>query len=142
MTFIQSTRLEQLHASQCRVLIIEDNLDQLSLLKDIIGILGFTAKTASNARHGIELARRFQPHIVICDIGLPDMSGIDVALAMRADDQLVGTRMIALSGYGSKENIDHCLEAGFDRFLLKPADVNTIEQTLTELLNAGEQCPA
>jgi CheY-like chemotaxis protein len=79
---------------------------------------------------GLARARELQPEVVFCDIGLPGMDGYEVARALRADDSLRGTLLVALSGYAMPEDLMRAKEAGFGRHLAKPAGPNQIEELL------------
>ena len=99
---------------------IEDNLDSGQSLADVLELGGHRAQVARDGRTGIEMARRLKPDVVLCDIGLPDMSGYDVARVLRADDALRSTRLIALTGYAQPEDRRRALEAGFEAHMPKP----------------------
>lgn len=115
-----------------RVLVIEDNPDLLFLIEDLVSILGYEVETASNAQAGVDLARSFQPSMIICDIGLPDMAGYEVARILRSEKALKDTYMVSMSGYGQWENIEESRDAGFNCHLVKPIDINTLDLLLTE----------
>lgn len=68
----------------------------------------------------MELARQVEPHVVLCDIGLPGMSGYEFAHAVRADAHLKEVRLIAVSGYGQDEDRQRARDSGFDQHLTKP----------------------
>jgi CheY-like chemotaxis protein len=68
--------------------------------------------------------------VVLCDLGLPEMDGYQVAAALRQDPAMAKTHLIALSGYGQEEDRRHCQEAGFDLHLVKPMDFEALAQVL------------
>jgi CheY-like chemotaxis protein len=78
----------------------------------------------------MELVRRVRPHIVFCDIGLPDLSGYEVARALRGDEALRATRLVALSGYAQPEDRERSREAGFDAHLAKPIGIDEVNAVL------------
>jgi two-component system CheB/CheR fusion protein len=78
----------------------------------------------------VQLARDHVPDVVLCDIGLPDMNGFDVATALRGDEATREVALIAISGYGRPEDRARCQAAGFDDHLTKPVDLRTIERTI------------
>jgi CheY-like chemotaxis protein len=88
-------------------------------------------QVAHNGVQGIEMAVDFRPEIVLCDIGLPGMSGWDVARALRAMPATAAGRLIAISGYGTADDRRQSLEAGFETHLTKPVDLDTLENLLT-----------
>ncbi|MBV9946573.1 MAG: response regulator, partial [Myxococcales bacterium] len=117
----------------CRVLVIEDNIDAADTLRDALTVAGHEARAAYDGPSGLEKAREFRPDVVICDIGLPGMSGYDVARAIRDDQSLGGqTYLMALSGYGSPEDVRRALEAGFQRHVVKPPDLDALEHLIAE----------
>ncbi len=124
------------HAGPLRVLIVEDNRDAAESLQLLLGLYGHEVVVAFDARAGLALARRFRPDVVVSDLGLPGgMSGYDLAAAIRADAELGGVSLVALSGYGRDEDRRKAHSAGFDRHLVKPVD----PAELSAALAAGHQ---
>lgn len=117
---------------QRRILIIEDNADMAELLRQLLVLLGQEVHVAGDGVEGIELARNVRPDLVICDIGLPELSGLDVALTMRADELFRATELVALSGYGLMEDRKKSAAAGFSKHLVKPVSMEDIEQLLAD----------
>ena len=103
-----------------RVLIIEDNADARESLRLRVELGNNEVRTAADAAEGLRIAETFDPHLVVCDIGLPDVDGYE--LVRRLKDTLAGrpTRFVALTGYGRVEDRDRALDSGFDAFLVKP----------------------
>jgi two-component system CheB/CheR fusion protein len=112
------------------ILIIEDNLDAGEILGEILEREGHRVRVARDGRSGLDLARKQPPEVVLCDIGLPDIDGYEVARAVRRDDALRGTRLVALSGYAQLEDRQRAREAGFDAYIAKPADIGELEREL------------
>jgi CheY-like chemotaxis protein len=106
--------------------VIEDNADAAEMLAGLLALDGHQVQVAKDGRSGLEIVRRVRPDIVFCDIGLPDMSGYDVARALRGDESLRRTRLVALSGYVQPEDRERSREAGFDVHLAKPPDIEAI----------------
>ena len=104
-----------------RVLVVDDNRDGAESLAEIVELLGHVADVAFDGPSALEKASANRPHVVLCDIGLPGMSGYEVAKALRASgaNQM---QLIALSGYAQAEDVKRALEAGFDSHLAKPCD--------------------
>jgi PAS domain S-box-containing protein len=113
------------------ILLIEDSVDGAQTLAEILELHGHEVRIARDGRSGIGLARELQPHVILCDIGLPDVDGFEVARTLRGDGTLRSTRLVALSGYAQPEDRQRAHEAGFDAHLAKPPDVE-------ELMNALE----
>ncbi|MBI5543503.1 MAG: response regulator, partial [Deltaproteobacteria bacterium] len=120
-----------------RVLVIEDNVDSAESLRDALELDGHQVQVSYDGPTGLAQAREFYPDIVLCDIGLPGMDGYEVARAMRRDEVLKGSYLVALSGYALPEDLQRAAEAGFDRHVSKPPSIEMLEQLLTESLPAA-----
>jgi len=116
-----------------KILIIDDNRDLAEIICELIGFLGYETESAHNGADGIAKARELQPDVIICDIGLPGISGYEVAKLIRKDADLQDTFLIALSGYAQPEDIEKSKEAGFDRHLAKPVSLETLQMFLNEV---------
>lgn len=113
-----------------RVLIIEDNKDLLETLGALIENEGYEVMLALSGGEGIAKAREFYPEVLICDIGLPDLNGYQVARAFKADEELKNVYLISLSGYVRPEDLRRSKEAGFQYQLAKPVDLEILKETL------------
>jgi PAS domain S-box-containing protein len=112
------------------VLVIEDNHDAAEALSTLLELEGHVVELAYDGPHGLARARESHPDIVICDIGLPDMSGLDVARAMRADPGLSPLTLVALTGYSQPEDVARAKEAGFDTHLAKPLELEVLREVI------------
>jgi DNA-binding response OmpR family regulator len=108
--------------TQMRVLVVEDNRDAAEILRSLLEVCGFQVSVAHTSQEGITAARKHQPHIVLCDIGLPDGDGYTVGSVLRQSSYTSEARLIAVTGHGLP--LDRCkaLAAGFDQHLVKPVD--------------------
>src|SRR6266568_3419018 len=113
-----------------RVLVIEDNPDSTETLCELLSLAGHEVEIAHDGSAGVEKALASRPDIVVCDIGLPGMSGYDVARAMRAEPSLAATLLVALTGYALPEDRRQALQAGFDHHLAKPVALEELESVL------------
>ncbi len=118
----ESPRAEQgaARAPRQRVLLVEDNVDGAAMLAESIRLLGHHVAVVHEGAGAVAAARAFQPHVVFCDIGLPDIDGYEVAAALRRDAQCHGIRLVALSGYATSRDRDRALAAGFEHHMAKP----------------------
>ncbi|HKP58278.1 MAG TPA: ATP-binding protein [Polyangiales bacterium] len=114
-----------------RVFVIEDNHDTADTIRDLIHLLGHEAQVAYDGRSALERARTFRPDLVICDLGLPQMDGFEVARAFRAEDSTRHAFLVALSGYARPEDVQRATDAGFDMHLAKPASVEQLKELIT-----------
>jgi two-component system CheB/CheR fusion protein len=113
-----------------RVLLIEDNRDAATSLARALSLRGHIVEVAHDGREGIHRAQAFNPDIVLCDLGLPDVDGYEVARQLRRDPALARTRLVALTGYALPEDAARARSAGFDTHLAKPANLDTLQQLL------------
>jgi CheY-like chemotaxis protein len=116
-----------------RVLVIEDNVDAAESLKEVLELSDHVVEIAGTGLEGLEKARAFRPDVVLCDIGLPEMDGFEVASAMRADPTFGSTALVALSGYAGPADVERASVAGFDRHLAKPVELDELERVMSEV---------
>jgi CheY-like chemotaxis protein len=105
-----------------RVLVVEDDRDTAETLRTLLGLCGYYVVVAHTSQQGIEAARKLEPHIVLCDIGLPDSDGYVVGSVLRQSGHSTAARLIALTAYGEPQHRLRALAAGFDQHLVKPVD--------------------
>jgi CheY-like chemotaxis protein/two-component sensor histidine kinase len=113
-----------------RVLVVEDGEDAAESLRTLLGLRGFDVAVARSGPEGVEAAGRLRPDAVVCDLGLPGMSGFEVARALRADPATASTLLICLSGYAQEEDRRKAREAGFDAHLAKGGDAGELFRAL------------
>jgi signal transduction histidine kinase len=109
-----------------RFLVVEDNEDGADLLAALLRARGYDVEIAVRGREALETMQAWSPDVVICDIGLPDIDGHEVARSIRADPRHAHVKLVALSGYGQDEDRRRSQEAGFDVHFTKPADVDAM----------------
>lgn len=112
-----------------RVLVIEDNVDVLAALRSKLELDGHSVSTAMDGIEGLTRLLRQQPEVSIVDIGLPGLTGYEVARHARAAGY--AGRLIALSGYGQERDRADALTAGFDGYLVKPVDPAQLRASLS-----------
>jgi CheY-like chemotaxis protein len=112
-----------------RVLVVDDNVDAAQSLADVLRMAGHVVEVAFDGPSAIEKVRLDPPDVVLCDLGLPGMSGYDVARRLRASGAN-GLQLIAVSGYAQPEDVKKAVEAGFDGHVAKPCDPDEIERLL------------
>ncbi len=113
-----------------RILVIEDNVDAADSLRDALTLAQHQVVVAYRGAAGLEVAREFKPDVVLCDIGLPEMDGYQIARAIRADEQLREVQLIALTGYALPQDLAKAKTAGFDQHLAKPLSIEKLEEAL------------
>ena len=121
-------------ARRCRrILVVDDNRDAAESLAVILRLSGHRVEVAYDGWQAIEAARALQPELVFLDIGLPGMSGHDVAREMKAIPALAGALLVALTGWGAEADRALSRAAGFDEHLTKPADPGDVERVVDRL---------
>lgn len=113
-----------------RILIVDDNVDAADLLDVLLCSFGHTTAVAHTGQEAIAEASTFRPEVVLLDIGLPDMTGYDLARALRRT--LPGITLIAISGWGQESDRERSREAGIDHHLVKPATAEQIHRAMRE----------
>ena len=116
-----------------QLLVVDDNRDAAETLAALLGIMGHTAPVAADGHQALRMIASLRPQIVFLDIGMPGMSGYEVAEKVRADPQCAGVRLVALTGWGGAADRARSSAAGFDAHLTKPATVTAIEDVLARL---------
>ncbi|HLB16768.1 MAG TPA: response regulator [Burkholderiales bacterium] len=116
-----------------RVLVVDDNRDSAESLAALLGMLGHEVDQAYDGPAALATARTRFPDLVLLDIGMPGMSGHEVARQIRAEPALLGTTLIALTGYGSAEDRHESRAAGFDGHLVKPIDFEALQRIIEGL---------
>ena len=119
---------------QRRVLVVDDYQDLADSLTLMLRALGADARAVYDGESALRSVEEFRPDLILLDLGLPGLTGLDVARALSETPDLHRTRLIALSGWSHDEARQKSLEAGFDDFLVKPVAI----ETLQELLNTRQ----
>jgi PAS domain S-box-containing protein len=121
------------------VLIVDDNRDAADSLALLLHVAGQEVRTAYDGPAALDLARARPPDVVLLDIGMPGMDGLEVARRLRQDLGLKQVLLVALTGYGQEEDRRRSHEAGFDAHLVKPADVRALERLLARPALKGQE---
>ena len=122
-------------AAPARIVYVEDNPESVALLRDLLQELeGVTLETAATAELGLELIRRIKPDLVVLDINLPGLSGLDAARQLREWPETRAIPLVALSAGVMPRQVQRIRDAGFDRQLSKPIDVDELLGVLEQLL--------
>jgi PAS domain S-box-containing protein len=114
-----------------RILVVDDNIDSAESLALLLRLYGHEVLMAHDGPETIEAVRTFNPQIVLLDIGLPGMSGYEVAAALRAERGTNQMLLVALTGYGREEDRRRALESGFDHHIVKPIDPDLLERLIS-----------
>jgi CheY-like chemotaxis protein len=109
-----------------RILVVEDNDDARAVLVQLLALDAHHVDAAADGLDGVAMARAGDYDVMICDIGLPGLSGYEVIVAVRAEARLANLYAIAMSGYGQEQFRLRALASGFNAYLVKPVDVATL----------------
>jgi two-component system, chemotaxis family, CheB/CheR fusion protein len=127
----EGTRVRDVRRPPVRsVALIEDQADARRMLQVLLEAEGVQVFTAGDGEQGAVLIERLHPDLALVDLGLPVMSGFDVARRIRANPENTATWLVALSGYGQDSDVQAALDAGFDEHLTKPPDPERLERLL------------
>jgi CheY-like chemotaxis protein len=121
-----------------RVLVVEDNTDVRDGLVELCQMWGHDVFTAGEGLEGVRLALEQRPDIAFIDIGLPGIDGYEVARRVRQSPGGKELLLIALTGYGSREQKARAIESGFDHHVVKPVDTKLIQDFVTDLEHTRE----
>lgn len=124
-----------------RILVADDSQDGADSLAFLLRAAGHEVHTAYDGRTAISMAEELMPNVVLLDIGMPEVSGYDVARAIRREAWGRGMRLVALTGWGQAEHRRRSLEVGFDEHLVKPVELDVLEEVLqmsTPTPNSGK----
>jgi CheY-like chemotaxis protein len=116
--------------SPLRIVIIEDNEDVSDSLRDLLEDTGHSVWAAQSGSDGVSLVEEVRPNVVLCDLGLPHMGGLEVCQRIRALPAAVQPIIIAVTGWGREEDHQRTRAAGFDHHLVKPVAVESLDQVL------------
>ncbi|MFC0252068.1 hybrid sensor histidine kinase/response regulator [Massilia consociata] len=116
-----------------RVLVVDDNRDAAETLSALLTHIGHSAPVANDGHQALRMMASFQPQVVFLDLGMPGMSGYEVAAAIRRDLRHAGVKLVALTGWGGEADRERTAQAGFDLHLTKPATTAAIEDVLARL---------
>jgi PAS domain S-box-containing protein len=115
------------------ILVVDDMRDAGYVLGKLLEGLGQQVHTAHDAQSALDYARRERPEVVISDIGMPDIDGYELARRLREEPLLEDLVLVALSGYGQETDRQQGEDAGFDRYLVKPASIDALYDLLASL---------
>lgn len=115
-----------------RVLVADDNRDATNTLTALPRLWGHDVELAFDGREAVECAGRFRPQVALLDIGMPELSGYDVARQLRTDLRHEGVRLVAITGWGQQHDRDAAMAAGFDAHLTKPVDPAALTKLLAD----------
>ncbi len=118
----------------CRVLVVDDNEDTAQSLAMLLDVMGYEVRMAHDGLAAVQAADDFQPRVALLDIGLPHLSGYDVARHIR-EHQGEDVVLVAITGWGTAEDVKRSMDAGFNHHFTKPADPERLKEII------ARECP-
>lgn len=119
-----------------RVLVVEDNTDARESLESFLRLSGYEVVGVGDGGQALLVAERFRPTVALVDLGLPDVSGYDLARRLRADPDLGRLTLVAITGWAQEEDRQQSVAAGFDHHLVKPVEPAAVSKLLAGLPGA------
>jgi CheY-like chemotaxis protein len=120
------------------ILIIEDNARNLKLARDILNHVGYRTLEAENAEDGLALARAQRPDLVLMDVRLPGMDGVEALGRLRTDPLTADIPVVALTAFAMRDDRDRLLAVGFDAYLEKPLNVCEFPSQVAAVLTRAD----
>jgi two-component system, sensor histidine kinase len=117
-----------------RILLVDDNVDFATSLSFLLRSMGHEVRVAHDASEALVAARELEPEMGFLDLGLPDLSGYELAGALRAQPESAKTVLVAVSGWGQPRDRERSREAGFVLHLVKPVEIKSIESAIATLV--------
>ena len=119
------------------ILIVEDNEKNLKLVRDVLQVKGYETLEAGTAEEGLKIAREKKPALILMDIQLPGMSGIEALRALRAAPATAAIPVVAITASVMQQDRQQIMNAGFDGFIEKPINLRVFLDTVQKAMKAG-----
>jgi CheY-like chemotaxis protein len=116
------------------ILIVDDNPQNLKLARVVLAKEGFDVRTASNAEDALQLLRTVTPGLILMDVQLPGMDGLELTRRLKADPATRPIRVIALTAYAMKGDDEKAFAAGCDGYITKPIDIERLPIVVSSYL--------
>ena len=124
-----------------KILIVEDNALNIKLFCDLLAAHGHEPEAVTDSRNALDAARAFDPDLVITDIQLPHVSGLDLIRLIRKDDDLSSVPIMAVTAYSARGDEERIRAAGAQAYVSKPISVVRFAETVDELLKSESERP-
>ena len=121
--------------ARLKVLVIEDNALNMKLIRAIFQTTDYSVVMAEDGRAGLKKAREHLPDLILMDIGLPDMDGLDAVRILKADPKLKKVPVIAVTGYAMGTDEENAYEAGCDDYVTKPIDIKLFLEKIASVID-------
>ena len=122
-----------------KILIVEDNPQNMRLFEMILSARGYTLLKATDGEEALDMATRERPSLIIMDIRLPKMNGLEVTRKLRKNPAFSHTLIIGVTAYAMKGDKERIIEAGCDVYLSKPINTRELPGVITEMLSQRQR---
>lgn len=119
------------------ILIVDDNPVNLKLLRITLAVAGYDVRTAIDAEQATSVLASFRPRLILMDVQLPGMDGLELTRRLKADPATRGAVILAVSAYAMKGDAERALAAGCDGYVTKPIDTRSLASTVARYLEQG-----
>ena len=116
------------------ILIVEDDPGNLKLIRDLLQIRGYATLEATDGKQGVDMARAKMPDLILMDIQMPVMDGLEATSILKADPVTKSITIVALTAFAMQGDREKCMEAGFNDYITKPLDTRTFMTKIKEYL--------
>ncbi len=123
-------------AGAIRILIVDDNPQNLKLTRIVLEHDGYEIRTAADATHALELLGSFRPAVILTDLQMPDMDGFEFTRRLKADPGTRDIVVVALTAYAMKGDEKRAYDAGCDGYIAKPFDTTKLGRQIREIVAA------
>ena len=120
-------------AWRLRILVADDNEDAAATLGTLLEIMGHEVRLVHDGEAAVAATAQFDPQLVVLDIGMPRLNGYEAAARIRAQDAGRHRALVALTGWGQQQDLERSREAGFDRHLVKPVNVDALAEVIAQV---------
>ncbi len=120
------------------ILIVDDNPVNLKLIRVLLAGEGYTVRTAVDAEEALAALETFRPRLILMDVQLPGMDGLELTRRLKADPAMDGVVIVALTAYAMKGDEQKALDAGCDGYIPKPIDTRTLPGVVATYLRHGD----
>jgi two-component system, cell cycle response regulator DivK len=115
-----------------RILLVEDNMKNMKLFRDVLSATGYRTLEATTGGEAVELATKHTPDLVLMDIQMPDIDGVEALRMLRADARTASLRVLAVTAQAMQGDREQFLAAGFDGYLSKPVNIHELLVTVRQ----------
>jgi CheY-like chemotaxis protein len=124
--------------NQKRILVVDDNLTNLKLFTYLLSSPGHDVRTATNARETLDALETFEPDLILMDLQLPDIDGLELTRMLRRSPRTATTKIVAVTAYAMKGDEERARSAGIDGYISKPIDKDAFRRMVADYLRNGK----